>query len=148
MSFFICKMLQIPLLMVCGKNEIIQSMSSTGPSPEKMFGRWYLIFFINCYFFFFLLHCVSIAMWGLSLVTVSRSCSSLHIDMWAFHCRGFSCCGPQALGSRLRSCGLKAPELQLSSCSELCVIFLDQGSNICPLHWQVNSWPLDHQGSP
>ena len=27
-------------------------------------------------------------------------------------------------------------------------IFLDQGSNLCPLHWQVDSYPLDHQGSP
>ena len=24
----------------------------------------------------------------------------------------------------------------------------DQGLNPCPLHWQVNSRPLDHQGSP
>ena len=24
--------------------------------------------------------------------------------------------------------------------------FLDQGSNLCPLHWQVDSEPLDHQG--
>ena len=27
-------------------------------------------------------------------------------------------------------------------------IFLEQGSNLCPLHWQVDSYPLDHQGSP
>ena len=62
--------------MVCGKNEITQSMSSTGPSPEKMFSRWYLIFFINCYLFC-LLHCVFIAVWGLSLVVVSRGHSLL-----------------------------------------------------------------------
>ena len=24
----------------------------------------------------------------------------------------------------------------------------DQGSNPCPLHWQVDSQPLHHQGSP
>ena len=29
-----------------------------------------------------------------------------------------------------------------------CGIFLDQGSNPCPLHWQVESQPLDHQESP
>ena len=29
-----------------------------------------------------------------------------------------------------------------------CGIFLDQGSNLCPLHWQADSYPLDHQGSP
>ena len=34
-----------------------------------------------------------------------------------------------------------------SSCSEACGIFLDQGLNPCPLHWQVDSYPLCHQGS-
>ena len=34
------------------------------------------------------------------------------------------------------------------SCSMACRIFLDQGSNPCPLHWQVDSLPLSHQGSP
>ena len=27
-------------------------------------------------------------------------------------------------------------------------IFPDQGSNPCPLHWQADSQPLHHQGSP
>ena len=26
-------------------------------------------------------------------------------------------------------------------------VFLDQGSNLCLLHWQVDSLPLDHQGT-
>ena len=34
------------------------------------------------------------------------------------------------------------------SCSITCGIFLDQKSNLCPLHWQVDSYPLCHQGSP
>ena len=34
------------------------------------------------------------------------------------------------------------------SCSAACGIFLDQGLNLCPLHWQVDSNPLHHQGSP
>ena len=25
---------------------------------------------------------------------------------------------------------------------------LDQGSNLCPLHWQADSQPLGHKGSP
>ena len=32
------------------------------------------------------------------------------------------------------------------SCSAKCGIFPDQGSNLCPLHWQENSYPLCHQG--
>ena len=34
------------------------------------------------------------------------------------------------------------------SCSTACEIFLDQGLNPRPLHWQADSYPLDHQRSP
>ena len=34
------------------------------------------------------------------------------------------------------------------SCSAACGIFPYQGSNPCPLHWQADSQPLRHQGSP
>ena len=34
------------------------------------------------------------------------------------------------------------------SCSAACGIPPDQGSNPCPLHWQADSQPLCHQGSP
>ena len=34
------------------------------------------------------------------------------------------------------------------NCSAACGIFLDRGLNPCPLHWQVDSQPLRHQGSP
>ena len=34
------------------------------------------------------------------------------------------------------------------SCSEACGIFPDQGPNPCPPHWQADSQPLHHQGSP
>ena len=34
------------------------------------------------------------------------------------------------------------------SCCMSCGIFLDQELNPCPLHWQVDSQSLNHQGSP
>ena len=34
------------------------------------------------------------------------------------------------------------------SCSMACGIIPDQGLNLCPLRWKVDSHPLDHQGSP
>ena len=34
------------------------------------------------------------------------------------------------------------------SCSAARRIFLDLGLNPCLLHWQVDSLPLSHQGSP
>ena len=34
------------------------------------------------------------------------------------------------------------------SCFAVCGVLLVWGSNLCPLHWQVDSYPLHHQGSP
>ena len=34
------------------------------------------------------------------------------------------------------------------SCSMACGIFPDQGSNLCLLHWEVDSLPYSHEGSP
>ena len=34
------------------------------------------------------------------------------------------------------------------NCSKACGIFLGEGSNLCLLHWQTDSLPLSHQGSP
>ena len=34
------------------------------------------------------------------------------------------------------------------SCSAACGIFPHQGLNPCPLHWQADSQPLRHHGSP
>ena len=28
------------------------------------------------------------------------------------------------------------------SCPAACGIFMDQGSNLCPMHWQADSYPL------
>ena len=56
---------------------------------------------------------------------------------------GLQACGLQQLwhmGSVVVAHGL--------CCSAACGIFLDQGSNPCSLHWQADSQPLRHQGSP
>ena len=44
----------------------------------------------------------------------------------------------------LNSCGSWALKHR-PSCLIACSILLDQGSNQCLLHWQVDSQPLDHQ---
>ena len=78
------------------------------------------------------------------------------------HHGGFSCCGTQALGIQalvvavwgLSSCGCQALEprpvvvVHELSCSAACEIFLDQGLNPYPLHWQGISLPLSHQKCP
>ena len=48
--------------------------------------------------------------------------------------------GLQSTGSTVVAHGL--------SCSTACGIFQNQRSNLCFLHWQVDSLPLSHQGSP
>ena len=57
-----------------------------------------------------------------------------------------------------RSCGTWAQSLLQSPgsvvgaqglrCSTTCGVFPGQGSNPCLLHWQADSLPLSHQGSP
>ena len=90
---------------------------------------------------------------GLSLVVRTEGCSSLQCEgfslPWLFLLQG----GGYRVGG-LSSCGLWAPEHvgPELSCAGLAVprhgIFPDQGSNPCPLHWQADSLPLDHQGRP
>ena len=93
------------------------------------------VFFLIILFIYFWLHWVFIAACGLSLVGASGDC-------WLW-CVGFSLWGLlllQSTGSVVvaHGCG----------CSAACGIFPDQGLNPCPLHWQADSWPLDHQGCP
>ena len=45
-------------------------------------------------------------------------------------------------------CCVWALDLGLSGCPKTGGIFPDQASNQCPLHWQADSLPLDHRGSP
>ena len=62
---------------------------------------------------------------------------------WISHCSGVSCCWAWALG-----CMDSVVVAHRLSCSAACGILLDQGSNLCLLHWQADSLPLSHQGSP
>ena len=123
--------------------------------------QFYILFFFKGYafFFFFLilflaayvicfslfwLRLVFVAALGLSLVAVGRGHSSLQ-------CMGFSLRWPLLLrstGSRHAVSAVVARRLQSAGsaavvhglhCSVACGIFLDQGSNPCLLHWQVDS---------
>ena len=96
----------------------------------------YLILFI-----YFWLCWVFISVRGLSLVAASGGHSSSR-------CAGLSLSWPVLLrstGSRRAGSVVVAHG---PSCSVACGIFPDQGSNPCPLHWQTDSQPLRHQGSP
>ena len=107
---------------------------------------FFFFFFRNSrsfiYLFIYLWLCwVFVSVRGLSLVAASGDHSSSR-------CAGLSPPRPLLLwstGSRRAGSVIVAHG---PSCSAACVIFPDQGSNPCPLHWQADSQPLRHQGSP
>ena len=80
-------------------------------------------------------------MWGLSPVAVSGGHSSSR-------CAGLSLSRPLLLRSTSSRRSGSVVVAHGPSCSAACGIFPDQGSNPCPLHWQADSQPLRHQGSP
>ena len=97
-------------------------------------------FFLNLFIYFWL-SWGSVSVRGLSLVAESRGHSSSR-------CAGLSLSRPLLLwstGSRRAGSVVVAHR---PSCSVACGIPPDQGSNPCPLHWQADSQPLYHQGSP
>ena len=80
-------------------------------------------------------------MWGLSLVAASGGHSSLR-------CAGLLLSRPLLLRSTGSRCTGSAIVAHGPSRSVACGILPDQGTNPCPLHWQADSQPLRHQGSP
>ena len=105
-----------------------------------IFSLFFFLMFI--YLFIYLWLCwVFVSVRGLSLVVASGSHSSSR-------CAGLSLSWPLLLrstGSRRAGSVVVAHG---PSCSAACGVFPDQGSNPCPLHWQADSQPLCHQGSP
>ena len=94
------------------------------------------------YLFIYLWLCwVFVSVRGLSPVVASGGHSSSR-------CAGLSLSRPLLLrstGSRRAGSVVVAHG---PSCSAACGILPDQGSNPCALHWQADSQPLRHQGSP
>ena len=78
---------------------------------------------------------------GLSPVAASGGHSSSR-------CTGLSLSRPLLLWSTGSRCAGSAIVAHRPSRSAACGILPDQGSNPCPLHWQADSQPLCHQGSP
>ena len=84
---------------------------------------------------------VFISVRGLSLVVASGGHSSLR-------CAGLSLSWPLLLRSTGSRRAGSVTVAHRPSCSTACGMFPDQGLNPCPLHWQADSQPLRHQGSP
>ena len=121
----------------------IQQCLSTPPLPAVI-PVWISSCLAGILFFFLIyiwLCWVSVSVRGLSLVAASGG----HSSSW---CADLSLSRPLLLRSTSSRCAGSVVVAHGSSCSAACGIFPDQGSNPCPLHWQADSQPLRHQGSP
>ena len=119
-----------------------QGVPELAPGLWEMFSFFFFFFNFWVYLFIYLWLCwVFVSVRGLSLVAVSGGHSSSR-------CAGLSL----SRSLLLRSTGSRRAGSVIvahgPSCSVACGIFPDQGSNPCPLHWQADSQPLCHQGSP
>ena len=92
-------------------------------------------------FIYFWLCWVFVSVGGLSLVAASGGHSSSR-------CVGLSLSWPLLLRSTGSRRAGSVAVAHGPSCSTACGIFPDRGTNPCPLHWQEDSQPLCHQGSP
>ena len=103
----------------------------------------YLFSFLNFYLFiYYLWLCwVFASARGLSPAAASGGHSSSR-------CAGLSLSRPLPLRSTGSRGAGSAIVAHGPSCSTAYGILPDQGSNPCPLHWQADSQPLRHQGSP
>ena len=114
------------------------------PNVAVTFIFIYFLFFIFIYFIlFFFYGCVRVfaSVRGLSLAAASGGHSSSQ-------CAGLSLSRPLLLrstGSRRAGSAIVAHGPSRYAARG---IFPDQDSNPCPLHWQADSQPLRHQGSP
>ena len=119
------------------KNKIKLEVNNTGFHGSY----FYLFIYLFILFFIFSLCWVFVSVRGLSPAVASGGHSSSR-------CAGLSLSRPLLLrstGSRRAGSVVVAHG---PSCSAACGIFPDQGSKPCPLHWQADSQPLCHQGSP
>ena len=120
-------------------------MCSTNPDSTHhkichSFRVYYMQIFKKYLFIYFWLCWVLVSVLGLSLVAVSGG----HSSSW---CAGLSLSWPLLWSTGSRHAG-SVVVAHGPSCSAACGIFPDQGSNPWPLHWQADSQPLRHQGSP
>ena len=122
--------------------QVKQRPAELGPCKACL--RVWFVFFNVIYLFIYF--CIFVCVGSLFL------CEGFPYLRQAVHsssrCAGLSLSWPlllRSIGSRRAGSAVVAHG---PSCSAACGIFPDRGLNPCPLHWQADSQPLRHQGSP
>ena len=121
---------------------VLQQPKMESPIQIKKIVIFFFCKGIRLFLFIYLWLCwVFVSVRGLSLVAASGGHSSSR-------CAGLSLSRPLLLRSTSSRRSGSVVVAHGPSCSTACGILPDQGSNPCPLHWQADSQPLRHQGSP
>ena len=128
-----CALLKVPLW-------------SASPCLSKWYWKWSSALSKLFLFYLFISGCAGSLLLCTGSLYLWRAGALLHCRARVSHCGGFSRCGAQARGhTGFSSCSSRALEpgsvvvVHGLSCPAACRIFPDQGSNLCPLHWQADS---------
>ena len=128
----------------------------TGSPPSLLFFSTVVwLFWLLCLALFFFKACLFTQFWLRWAFLAPRL-------PWSWRAGAAPRCGAQRLPaaaspSRSPARGTRAAAVaalgsvvvaHVLSCSSVCGIFLDPGSNPRPLHGQADAYPLNHQGSP
>ena len=122
-------------------HSVWQSLGLSMLLQMALFHSFFFFFKFIYLFIYFWLCWVFVSVRGLPLVAASGVHSSSR-------CAGLSLSRPLLLQSTSSRCAGSVVVAHRLSCSAACGIFPDQGPNPCPLHWQADSQPLRHKGSP
>ena len=102
----------------------------------------FFFFFLN-FIYLFIFGCVGSSLLCEGSLQLRRAGATPHRGARASHRRGLSRCRAQA-PRRAGSVGVAHGPSRSAACG----ILPDRGTNPCPPHWQADSPPLRHQGSP
>ena len=114
----------------------------------------FFIYFLKIILLIYFLAVLGLCCFAQAFSSCSEWGATLRCHAWASHYGGFSSCGAQTRGmwaqqSWLPGCRAQAQQLWPTGLAALWHgIFWDLGWNPCPLHWQADSHPLRHLGSP
>ena len=100
-------------------------MSSVAEVSQMLSGK--CSFYIYIYIVYLFIAALGLHCCVGGFLQLSQAGATLHGSLWASHCGGFSCCGAQT--RQLWCMGLTAPWYVKW--------------NLCPLHWQADSHPLN-----
>ena len=122
--------------------QVLCKLTSRSPSSSFFF-KAFFFFFNFLILFIFIFGCVGSSSLCEGFLQLRQAGATLHRGA-----RALPPSWPLLLRSTGSRCAGSAVVAHGPSCSAARGIFPDRGPNPCPLHWQADSQPLRHLGSP